>query len=58
MHRDAFDRKLVPNRCLIVTWPNYLEQHAPPRVRVFIDFLAETFGPKPVWEKKLKVKLS
>jgi DNA-binding transcriptional LysR family regulator len=32
-------------------------QHAPPRVRVFIDFLAEVFGSKPSWEKKLKVKL-
>jgi DNA-binding transcriptional LysR family regulator len=32
-------------------------QRAPPRVRVFIDFLAEVFGSKPSWEKKLKVKL-
>jgi len=27
-------------------------------VRVFIDFLAEVFGPKPAWEKRLKVKLA
>jgi len=26
-------------------------------VRVFIDFLAEVFGSKPSWEKKLKIKL-
>jgi DNA-binding transcriptional LysR family regulator len=32
-------------------------QHASPRVRVFIDFLAEVFDSKPSWEKKLKVKL-
>ncbi len=33
-------------------------QHLPSRVRVFIDFLAETFGPKPYWEKQLKIKLA
>jgi DNA-binding transcriptional LysR family regulator len=31
--------------------------HAPPRVRVYTDFLAEVFGSKPSWEKKLKIKL-
>ena len=28
----------------------------PARVRVFIDFLAEKYGPKPYWEKSLKAK--
>lgn len=32
-------------------------QHAPPRVRVFIDFLAEVLGSRPSWERRLKVKL-
>jgi len=27
------------------------------RVRVFIDYLAEIYGPVPPWEKGLKVKL-
>ncbi len=27
------------------------------RVRVFIDFLAETYGPTPPWERALKIKL-
>ena len=31
--------------------------HVPARVRAFIDFLVETFGPKPVWERKLKAKI-
>ena len=28
----------------------------PARVRVFIDFLAEKYGPKPYWEKRIKTK--
>lgn len=28
----------------------------PARVRVFIDFLAEKYGPKPYWERPLKMK--
>jgi DNA-binding transcriptional LysR family regulator len=27
------------------------------RVRVFIDFLAETYGPRPSWERALRIKL-
>jgi DNA-binding transcriptional LysR family regulator len=29
-----------------------------PRVRVFIDFLAEHFGTTPPWERKLNMKMS
>lgn len=44
-----------PSHAIYAMYPH--SQHVPPRVRAFIDFLAETYGPKPAWEKKLKVKL-
>lgn len=44
-----------PNHAIYALYPH--SQHAPPRVRVFIDFLAEVFGTKPSWEKKLKIEL-
>ena len=44
-----------PSHAIYALYPH--SQHAPPRVRVFIDFLAEVFGAKPSWEKKLKIKL-
>jgi DNA-binding transcriptional LysR family regulator len=44
-----------PGHAIYALYPH--SQHAPPRVRVFIDFLAELFGTKPAWEKKLKIKL-
>jgi DNA-binding transcriptional LysR family regulator len=44
-----------PSHAIYAMYPH--SQHVPPRVRAFIDFLAETYGPKPVWEKKLKAKL-
>ncbi|HWA49377.1 MAG TPA: LysR family transcriptional regulator [Dongiaceae bacterium] len=44
-----------PGHAIYAMYPH--SQHVPPRVRAFIDFLAETYGPKPAWEKKLKVKL-
>jgi DNA-binding transcriptional LysR family regulator len=44
-----------PSHAIYAMYPH--SQHVPPRVRAFIDFLAETYGPKPSWEKKLKVKL-
>ncbi|WP_374655817.1 LysR family transcriptional regulator [Dongia sp.] len=31
--------------------------HVPTRVRAFIDFLVEIFGPKPVWERELKARI-
>jgi DNA-binding transcriptional LysR family regulator len=31
-------------------------RYLPARVRVFIDFLAEIYGPVPYWERALKVK--
>ncbi len=31
--------------------------HVPARVRAFIDFLVEILGPKPIWERSLKVKI-
>ena len=43
-----------PSHGIYALYPH--SQHAPPRVRVFIDFLAEVFGTKPAWEKRLKVK--
>lgn len=60
---DLNEGRLVPvltdcpplSHAIYAVYPH--SQHAPPRVRAFIDFLAETFGPKPVWEKRLKVKL-
>jgi len=33
-------------------------RYLPARVRVFIDFLAEIFGPVPYWERALKAKLA
>jgi DNA-binding transcriptional LysR family regulator len=44
-----------PGHAICALYPH--SQHAPPRVRVFIDFLAELFGTRPPWEKKLKIKL-
>jgi DNA-binding transcriptional LysR family regulator len=44
-----------PSHAIYAMYPH--SQHVPPRVRAFIDFLAETYGPKPAWEKKLKMKL-
>ena len=44
-----------PSHGIYALYPH--SQHAPPRVRVFIDFLAEVFGSKPSWEKRLKFKL-
>ena len=44
-----------PSHAIYAMYPH--SQHVPPRVRAFIDFLAETYGPKPAWEKKLKAKL-
>lgn len=44
-----------PSHAIYAMYPH--SQHVPPRVRAFIDFLAEIYGPKPAWEKKLKVKL-
>jgi DNA-binding transcriptional LysR family regulator len=44
-----------PSHAIYAMYPH--SQHVPPRVRAFIDFLAETYGPKPAWERKLKVKL-
>jgi len=44
-----------PSHAIYAMYPH--SQHVPPRVRAFIDFLAETYGPKPSWEKKLKAKL-
>ena len=60
---DLNDGRLVPvltdypppSHGIYALYPH--SQHAPPRVRVFIDFLAEVFGAKPSWEKKLKLKL-
>lgn len=31
--------------------------HVPARVRAFIDFLVEVLGPKPVWERELRIKV-
>jgi DNA-binding transcriptional LysR family regulator len=44
-----------PGHAIYALYPH--SQHAPPRVRVFIDFLAGLFGTKPSWEKRLKIKL-
>jgi DNA-binding transcriptional LysR family regulator len=44
-----------PGHAIYAMYPH--SQSAPPRVRAFIDFLAETYGPKPYWERKLKAKL-
>ena len=33
-------------------------RYLPARVRVFIDFLAEIYGPVPYWERALRVKLT
>ncbi|HET6620668.1 MAG TPA: LysR family transcriptional regulator [Dongiaceae bacterium] len=44
-----------PGHAIYALYPH--SQHAPPRVRVFIDFLAELFGTRPSWERKLKIKL-
>lgn len=44
-----------PSHAIYAMYPH--SHAAPPRVRAFIDFLAETYGPKPYWEKRLKVKL-
>jgi DNA-binding transcriptional LysR family regulator len=60
---DLNDGRLVPvltdypppSHGIYAPYPH--SQHAPPRVRVFIDFLAEVFGAKPSWEKRLKLKL-
>jgi DNA-binding transcriptional LysR family regulator len=60
---DLNEGRLVPvltdypplSHAIYAVYPH--SQHAPPRVRAFIDFLAETYGPKPAWEKKLKMKL-
>lgn len=60
---DLNDGRLVPvltefpppSHAIYAMYPH--SQHVPPRVRAFIDFLAETYGPKPSWEKKLKAKL-
>ena len=32
-------------------------RYLPARVRVFIDFLAEIYGPVPYWERALKARL-
>jgi DNA-binding transcriptional LysR family regulator len=60
---DLNDGRLVPvlteyppvSHAVYALYPH--SQAAPPRVRAFIDFLAETYGSKPAWEKKLKIKL-
>jgi DNA-binding transcriptional LysR family regulator len=60
---DLNEERLVPvltdypptGHAICALYPH--SQHAPPRVRVFIDFLAELFGTRPPWEKKLKIKL-
>ena len=43
-----------PGHAIYALYPH--SQHLPSRVRAFIDFLAETFGPKPYWERQLKLK--
>lgn len=45
-----------PGHAIYALYP--YSQHLPSRVRVFIDFLAETYGPKPYWEKHLKAELA
>jgi len=60
---DLNDGRLVPvltdfpppSHAIYAMYPH--SQHVPPRVRAFIDFLAETYGPKPSWEKRWKAKL-
>lgn len=38
-----------PSHAVYALYPH--SRYLPPRVRAFIDFLLETYGPKPYWEK-------
>lgn len=39
----------LPDLGLHVTYPK--RSHVPPKVRVFVDFLAQHFGKRPAWER-------
>ena len=54
MLRDGRLRRLLPEYRLpelgiYAVYPQ--KEHVPPKVRVFIDFLAQAFGRKPEWER-------
>ncbi|MGI9480873.1 MAG: LysR family transcriptional regulator [Hyphomicrobiales bacterium] len=41
-----------PGHAIFAIYPH--SRLMPPRVRAFIDFMAETYGPRPYWEKALE----
>ena len=42
-----------PNQKMAVHAVYARREHLDPKIRLFIDFLKESFGPNPYWEQRL-----